>query len=64
MAKRVFFGNRIQEVASTNKRPWNLMNWIKKQKLPAMEAIKFNEISYNNLDDLWKVLYHVITQNP
>jgi len=40
------------------------MNWIKKQKLPAMEAIKFNELSCNNLDDLWKVLHHVITQNP
>jgi len=33
------------------------MNWVKKQKLPAMEAIKFNELSCNNLDDLWKVLY-------
>ena len=28
--KRVFFDNRIQEIASTNKRPWNLINWVKK----------------------------------
>ena len=28
--KQVFFDSRIQEIASTNKRPWNLMNQIKK----------------------------------
>ena len=25
------------------------MNWIKKHKLPAMKAIKFNRCSYNKL---------------
>ena len=52
MTKRVFFDNRIQEIASTNKRPCNLMNYVKKQKLPATEAIKFNRLLYNNLDNL------------
>jgi len=33
------------------------MNWVKKQKLPVMEAIKFNGIPCNNLDDLWQVLH-------
>ena len=29
------------------------MNWVKKHKLFATEAIKFNEYSYNDLDNLW-----------
>ena len=29
------------------------MNWIKKQKLPAIEAIKFNRHLYIKLDNLW-----------
>ena len=33
------------------------MNYIKKYKLPATEAIKFNRHSCNKLDDLWQVLY-------
>ena len=37
---------------SKNKRPWDFMNWIKKCKLLAMEAIKFNGHPYNKLEDL------------
>jgi len=33
------------------------MNWVNKHKLPAMKAIKFNWYPYNELDDLWQVLY-------
>ena len=33
------------------------MNWVKKQKLPATKAIKFNGHPYNKLEDLQKVLY-------
>jgi len=29
-----------------------LWNWVKKQKLPAIEAIKFNRYLYNKLDNL------------
>ena len=57
IAKRVVFDNRIQEIALTNKKPQNLMNQIKKQKLPAMEAIKFNGLLYNNLNNLQQALY-------
>ena len=32
------------------------MNWIRKHKLPAMEAIKFNNLPYNKLNDLWQAL--------
>ena len=52
MAKQIFFNNKIQEITSTNKIPWNLMNQVKKQKLPAIEAIKFNSYPCNNLNDL------------
>ena len=38
-AKRSFFDDRIAEIASTNKRPWDLMSWVKQRKLPAVEAI-------------------------
>jgi len=34
------------------------MNWIQKQKLPAMEAIQYNSRLYIELDDLWQALYH------
>ena len=56
-AKQIFFYNRIQEITLTNKKLWDLMNYIKKYKLPATEAIKFNRHSCNKLDDLWQVLY-------
>ena len=52
IAKRVFFDNRIQEIASNNKRPWDSINWVKKQRLPATKAIKFNGLPCNNLDNL------------
>jgi len=35
IAKQSFFDERIQKIASLNKRPWDLMNWVKKCKLPA-----------------------------
>jgi len=33
------------------------MNWVKKQKLLAMKAIKFNGHPYNELGNLWQALY-------
>ena len=38
-----FFDNRIAEIASTNKRPWDLMSWVKQRKLLAVEAIRFQD---------------------
>ena len=40
-AKRSFFDDRITEIASTNKCPWDLMSWVKQRKLPAVEAIRY-----------------------
>jgi len=39
--KYIFFNNRIQEIVSKNKRHWGLMNWIKRQKMPAIEALQY-----------------------
>ena len=33
------------------------MNWVKKCKLLATEAIRYNECLYNDLDKLWQVLH-------
>ena len=33
------------------------MSWVKQQKLPAVEAIRFQGQSCNNLPDLWKALH-------
>ena len=38
-AKWSFFDDRIAEIASTNKRLWDLMSWVEQRKLPAVEAI-------------------------
>ena len=56
-AKRQFFDNRIAEIASTNKRPWDLMSWVKQRKLPAVEAIRFQGQPCNDLPDLWRALH-------
>jgi len=55
--KRIFFNKKIQEIISKNKRSWDLMNWVKKCKLSAIEAIKFNRHSYIKLNEFWQVLY-------
>jgi Endonuclease/Exonuclease/phosphatase family./Reverse transcriptase (RNA-dependent DNA polymerase). len=56
-AKRCFFDNKITEIASTNKRPWDLMNWVKQRKLPAVEAIRYQGQPCNDLPDLWNALH-------
>ena len=33
------------------------MNWVKKYKLPAVEAIQFKRHPYIELEDLWNVLH-------
>ena len=57
LAKRDFSNKKIQEIASSNKRPWNLMNQIKKKSLPTIEAILYKDCPCNTLSDLQQALY-------
>ena len=46
--KHFFFNNKIQEITLRNKRLWDFMNYVKKQKFPAIEVLQYNGYpSYN-----------------
>jgi hypothetical protein len=58
---------RIEEIATTNKHPWDLMNWVKKCKNPSCEAIQFNGEPCHNMDALWDALhntYNAVLNRP
>jgi len=57
-AKHKFFDLRIDEIAGSNKRPWDLMEWVKQHKLPACEAIQYNRQPCHQMSDLWDVLHN------
>jgi len=50
--KLLFFDDKIQKITSKNHKSWDLMNWVKKQKLLAIEAIQFNGRLYIKIEDL------------
>ncbi|KAF5345868.1 hypothetical protein D9756_011193 [Leucocoprinus leucothites] len=56
-AKCSFFDACIHEIALTNKRPWDLMEWVKQRKLPAIEGIHYQGQPCNDLLDLWNALH-------
>ncbi|CAA7271383.1 unnamed protein product [Cyclocybe aegerita] len=56
-AKRDFFDERIAEIATSRKRPWDLMEWVKQRKLPPCEAIRHGHQPCHDMDDLWDTLH-------
>ena len=56
-AKRKFFDRRIEEIAESNKRPWDLMEWVKQRKLPPCEAIQHKGKPCHQMSDLWDALH-------
>src|SRR5271170_2518610 len=51
-ARRLFFNARIKNVAETQGRPWDLVNWTKQRELPSHEAIEYNGTPCHTLDAL------------
>ena len=56
--KRKFFDDKIYDIATSNKRPWDLMNWVRKKSMPAIESISYENRPCNTLPDLWHALHY------
>jgi len=56
-AKRNFFNKKIYEIASSNKRPWDLMNWVRKKSLSIIKSILYENWPCNTLPDLWHAFH-------
>ena len=48
---------KIDEIANKNCGLWELMNWVKRRRLPVIEAIQYNGHLCIELDDLWNAIH-------
>jgi len=58
-AKRSYFDDKIQEITSKRKGPWELTSWINRRRLPATEAIKHNDQLCLSPESLWDTLHSI-----
>jgi len=50
--KQSFFDNKIKEIVNKKCGLWELMSWVNKKKLPAIETIKYNDWQCQDINDL------------
>jgi hypothetical protein len=54
--KRAFFDEKIEEIATLNRRPWDLISWVKARKLPAIDTIHYENSPCEMPAQLWNSL--------
>ena len=59
-SKYSFFNKKIDEITNKKYGLWELMNWVKKHKLPAIEAIQYKGQPCIELEDLMECFSQIL----